>query len=41
MDRANMGGLYCTAIERVVQTGSPEGSTLPDVGSSGQTEMTW
>ena len=41
MDRANTGGLYCTATECVVRTGSPEGSTLLDVGSSGQTDRTW
>jgi len=41
MDRANTEGLYCTAIEHVVRTGSPEGSTLLDVGSSEQTDRTW
>jgi len=39
-DRAKMAEPCYTTAECVVQTDSPEGSTLLDAGSSGQTDTT-
>jgi len=40
MGHACTAALSCRVTERVVQTGSTEGSTSPDVDNSGQTGKT-